>query len=153
MGRKGIGKLAALYLSRNYYVSSKRKNDQLLTYQMNFPKSKDIVDNEEPEMSFINNPKFCNDKFLKYDSGTMISMREVDLRGYAKISVDSLNNVLSDFYSINNLLNQNIKLKIVSSDEDINSDFKEIKKVTPFKNMVKILCFDEDTFNRINSSY
>ena len=32
MGRKGIGKLAALYLSNHYYVATKQKDTELLVY-------------------------------------------------------------------------------------------------------------------------
>lgn len=152
MGRKGIGKLAALYLSRHYYVSSKKIDSELITYEMDFSEEKESSNDESPQMILTQFTAFNNKEFLDFSHGTMIRMEDVDLKGYADISVASLNNVLSDFFSLNSL-NQKIYLKIVSNDLETNEEFILVEKETPFKNMVEILCFDTETYNRLSREY
>lgn len=42
MGRKGIGKLAALYLSNNYYILTKKKGDSIINqWEINLSKYQD----------------------------------------------------------------------------------------------------------------
>lgn len=50
MGRKGIGKLAALYLSRRYYISSKTLQTSNEIYKMDFSKEKEDINTESPEL-------------------------------------------------------------------------------------------------------
>ncbi|EIB6115831.1 ATP-binding protein [Enterococcus faecalis] len=153
MGRKGIGKLAALYLSRHYYVATKKENNQLYTYEMDFSREKEDSNDEHPEMNMVEFVNYDHNQFLSFSNGTMIRMENVDLKGYADVSVESLNNVLADFFAIDSIGDSNIYLKIITSESELEDDFKEVKKKTPFRNMVKIVCFDEETYKRINSTY
>lgn len=153
MGRKGIGKLAALYLSRHYFVSTKKENSDFNIFEMDFSNEKEDSNDEHPEMSAVSDLQCENKQFLEYKSGTMIRMENVDLKGYADVSVETLNNVLADFFAIDNISEQKIFLKVVTSDENAALDFEAVKKETPFRNMVKIVCFDQETFNRINGEY
>lgn len=150
MGRKGIGKLAALYLSRHYYISSKEAgNNTQLTYEMDFPTEKESLNDDFPELKLVPNIKFLNQDFNQYKSGTMVHMEKVDLTGYADFSLSILENVLSDFFSVDDLNDQNIFVKVVKSKSDISKKFEKVKKKIPFKNMAEILCFDEKTYNRL----
>lgn len=152
MGRKGIGKLAALYLSNHYFVASKTAQSKLSIYEMHFPK--DLQDSEEkPKMNLVSNFSLNNKSFLKYASGTMIRMENVDLTGYGDVSNSTLNNILGDFFSVNNLGNKKIQLKIVTKDSDESTSFKNVTKMVPFENMVKILCFDDETYERLHKKY
>lgn len=153
MGRKGIGKLAALYLSRHYYVATKKENDQLYTYEMDFSREKEDSNDEHPKMNTVDFSYYDNNQFLSFSNGTMIRMENVDLKGYADVSIESLNNVLADFFAIDSIGDRNIYLKIITSESELENNFKEVKKKTPFRNMVKIVCFDKETYNRINSTY
>ena len=153
MGRKGIGKLAALYLSRHYYVSTKTKGTKKLTYEMDFSKEKEDSNDEHPEMNSVSFHNFDNAFFNDFSSGTMIRMENVDLKGYADVSIKSLNNVLSDFFAIDSMSEKNIYLKIVTLDAEREVSFEKVKKVTPFNNMVQILCFDDETYSRLNKEH
>ncbi len=153
MGRKGIGKLAALYLSRRYYISSKTLQTSNEIYKMDFSKEKEDINTESPELVRIDEKNFDNSEFDSFSSGTMIRMEDVNLKGYASVSLETLNNVLADFFSVDNLNNQKIYLKIVTSKSDLNKDFSVVEKVVPFKNMVKILCFDDKTFGLLDKKY
>lgn len=152
MGRKGIGKLAALYLSNHYYVASKKSDSELNIYEMHFPKDKQN-DSEKPKMNLVPEISPNNIEFLNYPSGTMIRMENVDLTGYGEVSNSTLNNILSDFFSVTNLGQKKIQIKIVTKEEELSEDFKEVKKEVPFKNMVQIICFDDDTYGRLNQIY
>lgn len=153
MGRKGIGKLAALYLSRHYFISSKTKKGPLLTYEMNFSQKKESSNDEKPKLKIVDNIAFANKEFNNYDHGTMVHMEDVDLKGYADFSVQQLNNVLSDFFSVDSLKNQKIYFKVVRADEEMSQDFKLVKKEIPFKNMAQIICFDSQTYKRLHERY
>ena len=154
MGRKGIGKLAALYLSRHYSVSSKTKEGNSRTYEMDFSRDKETSDSEKPQLEYIKNPKITNEKFQNFKHGTIVRMENVDLRGYAEQSFKSLEAKLSDFFSTDNLKNQKIFLKIINNKSDLDEkEYKEIKKKISFETMTQILCFDERTFDRLNKKY
>lgn len=153
MGRKGIGKLSALFLSRHYYIATKKLNNDFYIYEMDFSIEKENSNEEQPQMTLVNEIDYDNNQFKKFTKGTMIRMEDVNLKGYADVSIDSLNNVLSDFFAIDDIDNRNIFLKVVTSDEEVSSEYVKVKKRTPFKNMVKIVCFDEATYVRLKDKY
>ncbi len=153
MGRKGIGKLAALYLSRKYYIASKTKNTDRIIYMMDFSKEKEDNNNEVPELVEVDSKEFSNSDFNAFNSGTMIRMENVNLKGYAKVSINTLKNVLADFFSVDNLNNQEIYLKVITSDDEKDIDFSLVEKLIPFKNMTDIFCFDNKTFDSLNERY
>lgn len=99
MGRKGIGKLAALYLTDNYEIITKKKNDILLHYGVDFSNYKD---EDEPIMSPILNSRIDPISSLYTDqksSYTVIFMKDVILRNYGEIAFSSLAIRLSNFFA------------------------------------------------------
>lgn len=153
MGRKGIGKLAALYLSNHYYVATKQKDTELLVYEMEFPNSELENDTKNPQMSSSSFDAFNNREFLDYESGTMIRMEKVNLTGYGDASIETLNSTLSDYFTVSNLNSQKIFLKVVKNDNDLKKEYTEVIKTIPFKNMVQITCFDKETYDELSEKY
>lgn len=153
MGRKGIGKLAALYLSNHYYVATKQKDTELLVYEMEFPNSELENDTQNPQMSSSSFDAFNNREFLHYESGTMIRMEKVNLTGYGDASIETLNSTLSDYFTVSNLNSQKIFLKVVKNDNDLKKEYTEVIKTIPFKNMVQITCFDKETYDELSEKY
>lgn len=153
MGRKGIGKLAALYLSNHYYVATKQKDTELLVYEMEFPDSELENDTQKPQMSSSSFDAFNNREFLHYESGTMIRMEKVNLTGYGDASIETLNSTLSDYFTVSNLNSQKIFLKVVKNDNDFKKEYTEVIKTIPFKNMVQITCFDKETYDDLSKKY
>ncbi|HEM6591425.1 ATP-binding protein [Streptococcus suis] len=153
MGRKGIGKLAALYLSNHYYVATKQKDTELLVYEMEFPNSELENDTQNPQMSSSSFDAFNNREFLHYESGTMIRMEKVNLTGYGDASIETLNSTLSDYFTVSNLNSQKIFLKVVKNDNDLKKEYTEVIKTIPFKNMVQITCFDKETYDELSKKY
>ena len=97
MGRKGIGKLAALYLSNKYYILTKQKNSEvsawkidLLGYESSdFPKMERVHD----QVSLINESIWKG-----FEHGTAISLTDVDLRRNGEKRIESLQRVFADYY-------------------------------------------------------
>lgn len=149
MGRKGIGKLAALFLSRHYFVSTKTSTTDLVTYEMNFTEEKENSNSENPSMQAVSTFNPVNRKFLDFEHGTMVRMENVNLRRYGTSAIDSLNNILADFFSIESISDQMIYVKVVSDVNSIDKPFSPVIKQVPYKNMVSIICFDSSTYDRL----
>ena len=97
MGRKGIGKLAALYLSKKYYIISKTKKEAS-AWCLN---SKDVNNSDIPRLDKINIDDITiesNDYWRKNDTGTMIKLTDVDLRNFGIQSLKGLKARLADFF-------------------------------------------------------
>lgn len=80
MGRKGIGKLAALYLSNNYYILTKKKGDLIINqWEINLSK---YQDSDFPKLDRISQKiTLVNEKLWeKNQQGTAIVLNNVDLR-------------------------------------------------------------------------
>ena len=106
MGRKGIGKLAALYLTDNYEIITKKENDILLHYGVDFSNYKD---EDEPIMSPVLNSQIdpITSEYIDQNSTfTVIFMKNVILRNYGDIAFSSLAIRLSNFFAFNMKVNE-----------------------------------------------
>jgi len=81
MGRKGIGKLAALYLSENYYLITKT-NDEASKCQMIYQENSDDED-EKPFLSETDHEINirCKEQWDSCSTGTLLQMNNVNLTG------------------------------------------------------------------------
>ncbi len=96
LGRKGIGKLAALYLSPVYIISSKC-NSKRTTWEVDTKKFKD---SDIPTLDQISND-IGFDTQLFWDkclSGTMIRLSDVNLHSIGGEKIKRLSAILSDYY-------------------------------------------------------
>lgn len=145
MGRKGIGKLAAFYLSNSYYLLTKTK-DEKNYYNIDFTKCEENP-NYNDYMNKIENLNFVNeDIFCQCETGTSIILNNVSFSGYGEKTFSVLNSELSEYFSFNNDSKQ-IFLKLVTKDEEINNEFIPIRKSIAFKNMTKIFYnLDQELF-------
>ena len=138
MGRKGIGKLAALYLSEDYYLLSKTDHSNL-KWQMTY---KENAQNEE-EKPFLSAIDYdvdlvCQDKWATCKTGTLLRLNHVNLTGLGEVAYDALARKLSNFFAIGSMGERNIYL-CVHSNNDMQVDFGEpIAKEIAFKNMAFI---------------
>lgn len=142
MGRKGIGKLAAFYLSNKYYVVTKTETEDNI-YEIDFTGYENGTiqedDNNHQYINKVNNLNFTY-KYIyeSLNSGTAIVMNNVSFVGYGEKSFAVLESELSELFSFGNV-DRKIYLKVVANDEEINNEFIEVKKRIAFKNMSKIL--------------
>lgn len=147
MGRKGIGKLAALYLSSSYYLISKSSNNETAWFF-------DMHNEEESEIPSLNRVSLSKVNILSKDywnpllSGTMIKLENVDLTNIGIQSIEGLKARLSDYYILDSL-NGKIEIAVRYHDDDPIL-FQQVTKNIAFKNFYAI--FDNtssDIKNRI----
>ena len=153
MGRKGIGKLAAFYLSNKYYVVTKTETEENI-YEIDFTGYENGTiqedDNNHQYINKVNNLNFTyKNIYESLNSGTAIVMNNVSFVGYGKKSFAVLESELSELFSFGSV-DRKIYLKVVANDKEINNEFIEVKKRIAFKNMSKILYnLDDEEFKNV----
>ncbi len=96
LGRKGVGKLAALYLSDNYYLFTKNSNEKS-AWQVDLRNAKD---NDIPALETYSGSEIINsaEKWKALSSGTLIKLTDVDLKKVGPERLKALPVMLSDYY-------------------------------------------------------
>lgn len=136
-GRKGIGKLAALYLSDCYKIIT-RKDDETTAWTVDVS---NMSENDTPRLKNVgidDVPIVCSDIWNngKFNTGTLIQLSNVNLERLGDAAIEALKHRLSNYFlfgSMNNKLqvciikNKNEKLK-----------FEPIVKNIAFDNMSSI---------------
>lgn len=136
LGRKGIGKLAALYLSPQYYLSTKTEKEKTCwTVDTTLFRDSDI-----PTMNQVDD---ANDAFViakdKWDScstGTMIHLSNVNLTRIGEERLKSLFAILSDYY-LPNVITSKVQVCVISNKND-SIVFVPIEKDICFETMCGI---------------
>ena len=137
MGRKGIGKLAALYLSESYYIVTKTNNSSL-TWQMQY-RENDADKEAKPSLARITNDIeiTCKKDWDSCITGTMIRMENVNLSGLGDAAFESLKRKLANSFALDSMDNRKIHLCVVDKvSQPIKFDL--LKKEIAFKNMAFI---------------
>lgn len=137
MGRKGIGKLAAFYLSNKYYLITKTKEENNV-YEIDFTHHEDGTKSEDDDtyMTKIDSVSFPNqDIYEKNLTGTALYMTNVNFVGYGEKTFSVLEGELAELFSLSS---KKIYLKIINNDEALDKDFVLVRKKIAFKNMAKI---------------
>jgi len=145
MGRKGIGKLAALYLSESYYIVTKT-NDSLLTWQMQY-KENEADKEKRPSLRRVDNniEITCEKLWQSCITGTMIRMDNVNLTGLGEAAFESLKRKLANNFAIDSMGNRKIYLCVVEKASQ-SIKFELLQKEIAFKNMAFIAySFDTKT--------
>lgn len=137
MGRKGIGKLAAFYLSNKYYLITKTVQEKN-AYEIDFTQHENGIKKEEDDtyMTKIDSLLFpeCN-IYNENSTGTALFLTNVNFSGYGDKSFAVLEGDLAELFCIKN---KNILLKVIKTNEDVNNEYISVKKKIAFKNMSKI---------------
>lgn len=137
MGRKGIGKLAAFYLSNKYYLITKT-NEEENFYEIDFTKHESGIKNEEDEtyMRKIDSLNFPELNIYKENhTGTALFLTNVNFSGYGDKRFDALEAELSELFRIKN---KEIFLKVIKDPDNIDNKYNLVRKKIAFKNMSKI---------------
>lgn len=131
MGRKGIGKLAALYMSNKYYLVSKKSGKET-AWCLN---ASDVKDSDIPKLDRCAVEDIgieCYKEWGSFETGTLIRLTNVNLTNFGVRSLEGLKARLSDFY-LTDALKGKIEVCVInSSDEEVR--FEEVKKSIAFKN-------------------
>lgn len=142
MGRKGVGKLAALYLSKKYYLISKTE-DEYSAWCLNAKdvKSSDIPRLDKVELSEIDIE--AKDFWNRNKTGTMVKLTDVDLRNFGIQSLRGLKARLGDFFLVDSLAGK-IEVAFLTHRGDA-IKFEKVSKEIAFKNMYAF--FDNTSAN------
>ncbi len=142
MGRKGIGKLAALYLSKKYYLISKTETESSAWCL----DALNVKDSDMPKLDRIDAGKIkieADSYWEKNKTGTMIKLTNVDLRNFGVQSLKGLKARLADFF-LENYLEDKMQVAFLTyQGEPI--IFENVKKEIAFKNMYAF--FDNTSSN------
>ena len=131
MGRKGIGKLAALYMSNKYYLVSK-KNGKETAWCLD---ASNVKDSDIPKLDkcIVSNIGIeCYQEWEKIQTGTLIRLTNVNLTNFGVKTLEGLKARLSDFYLTDELKGK-IEVCVINTAGD-NISFEEVKKSIAFKN-------------------
>lgn len=133
MGRKGIGKLAALYLSNKFCIFTKSKiTHELSAWELDVSKTEDEDTPQLVKQNKIYQGIFKKE-FDKCKGGTIISLENVDLTGFAERTFEALKVKLSNLF-LYDKLSTDVKICIREQEND-EYIFKPIEKQIAFKNM------------------
>lgn len=148
MGRKGIGKLAALYLSENYYLITKTRDEES-KWQMIYQENSDDED-EKPFLSETDHEINirCKEQWDSCATGTLLQMNKVNLSGLGDVAYSALSKKLSNFFALDSMGERNIFL-CVNDGDDKDIIFQAIQKEIAFKNMAFIDYNSKDEKSKI----
>ena len=145
-GRKGIGKLATLFLSKKYYIVSK-KAGVTTAWMLD---STDKNDNDVPELIRVNASEVGienRELWEQYDTGTLVKLVDVNMSGFAEKKFKSLKLRLADYYLLDNI-NAEIEVAYIT-DSRQRATFEKVEKKTAFKNFFAF--FENDLENNLSS--
>lgn len=131
-GRKGIGKLATLFLSKKYYIVSK-KNGIETAWMLD---STNASESDVPELIRVTIDDVCIENkeiWDSFESGTLIKSVGVDLVGFAEGKLDSLKMNLANYYLLNNI-GAVIEVAYKTKPKQ-KVEFSKVSKVIGFKNL------------------
>ena len=141
-GRKGIGKLAALYLSSTYQIISV-KNNTRTAWEVNVEGK---GDNDTPCLEAISGndiSPICVDIWnnIQKKSGTIIRLLHVDLARIGERAIEALKQRLSNYFLFDSL-SSSLHICIIRKPSD-HLSFEEVKKQIAFDNMSHIYYSDK----------
>ncbi len=135
MGRKGIGKLAALYLSNQYYILSKKKAKEVIQWEIDLPAYDDSdfpkLDKVEDRVELVN-----EDIWNQFKTGTTIRLTNVDLRRNGSVRMESLRRILADFFLLD-AIGASIYVAVKTNAVD-NVEFQKVEKSIAFRNFYAV---------------
>jgi len=135
LGRKGIGKLAALYLSPEYFLYTKKEEGQS-AWRVN---TQEYSDSDFPTMNQVDyntDRLIASKQWNNQKKGTMIHLSCVDLRKIGEERLKRLPISLTDYY-LDTVINCKIKVCVLQTEND-ELMFEEIKKNISFETMYAI---------------
>lgn len=142
MGRKGIGKLAALYLSNQYCIFTKKADGLENRWEVNLSK---YEDSEFPKLDRLKRQIILVNNLVweRFDCGTAIKLENVDLRRNGEKKIEALRRVFADFYLLD-ALTATIYVAVKKQKHE-RVEFKPVQKKIAYKNFYAL--FDNSGHN------
>lgn len=151
-GRKGIGKLAALYLSDSYQIISK-KNDLITAWSVNVAGKGDTdVPSLEP-IDILNIQPVCVDIWNSdaCKQGTMIRLLDVNLTRIGDRAIDALKHRLSNYFLFDSI-DSTLQICVIRNTGDAVS-FENVEKQIAFDNMSHIYYSDSSCIDNTSDTF
>ena len=130
LGRKGIGKLAALYLTGSYFIYTKTTDD-IGAWKI------DVSDYKDSDIPCLMRTNNISGKLIslweQFKSGTLLRLCNVDLRKIGEARLRALPVILADYY-LSEIVHCDIRICIIQNQED-ELKFIPIRKQISFKTM------------------
>lgn len=137
-GRKGIGKLAALFLSKHFYLETRHIG---VTTSWELDARDDVISDEDTPVlqSTEGNPTTENDELWRqFASGTRLTLLNVDLTGYGPKSISALGARLANQFLLSEQEGSQILLGVRDSNAATKTNFVPVKKNVAFLNLAEI---------------
>ena len=137
LGRKGIGKLAALFLSDSFSIITKKENTSVTCWKLDVS----MLDNDAtPQLEAVSienykDIKSCQE-LLEVGHGTIISLKNVKLKGMGGKAFEGLEQKLSNLF-LYDKLSQHIWIKLIENNQT-KYEFKLVSKHIAFKNLAYV---------------
>lgn len=144
MGRKGIGKLAALFLSNKYFLISKT-GKETSAWCLD---SSHVKDSDVPHLDKVDTNELdieAKNEWNKFKTGTMVKLTNVDLTNFGEKTLAGLKARLADFYLLDSLKGKIEAAILTDASSKIN--FEEVNKSIAFKNMYAFYNNSEKDFS------
>ena len=133
MGRKGVGKLAGMYLSDRYYLISKTGSEEG-SWCLDMRQHSDY---DNPCLERVSDAKIiCADKWNAIVTGTMIKLVDVDLRGVGDKTIEGMKKTFADYFVLGCL---STKIHVAVRESSYQKiDFNTVSKQINFGSMTAI---------------
>lgn len=138
-GRKGIGKLAALFLSKRFFLETRHAEGES-SWELD-ARDGNVNDDENPQLlSVVDVPSTPNDELWRQlTSGTRLILTEVDLTGYGPQSINALGSRLANQFLLPVSGTPGIRLWVRSSNLKTQPDYVTVEKSVAFFNLVDVV--------------
>jgi hypothetical protein len=137
MGRKGIGKLAALYLSQHFYLVTTGSSGTT-SWELDARQGR-IQDDENPRLVGVEGATLDLDSAIwdRLASGTYVSMRDVDLSGHGARAIEALSARLANQFLLDGG-DRRILVRNRTGETRNSSEYKPAKRNIAYRNLVFI---------------
>ena len=129
MGRKGIGKLAALYLSNSFRIYSKKLENCATAWELDVSNLDDDDTPQLVEIDFRTEESVFGKALETEKHGTVVSLSNVDMSRLGDRAMESIEEKLSNFF-LYDQMSQNIYIKIIKKDDDLAENYKKIRETS-----------------------
>lgn len=138
-GRKGIGKLAALFLSPHFYLST-RHEEGASSWELDAREAEVNLD-AHPRLTAVDSaPSTPNDKrWARLATGTRLTMLGVDLTGYGTQAVNALGTRLANQFLLPASATPQILLWVQTSSKQSAPAYRPVEKSIAFGNLAEIV--------------
>lgn len=138
MGRKGVGKLAALFLTKKFEFLTCKKGASETYWQFDF---EDRANMQPMLVQIDSNPFVLKTLFNKKHKGTLLKLFDVNLTNMAEEAINGLSLIMANYFIYENMPKVKVQFFTRFTDSDV-IDFEnpiEMKKKVAFKNMIALM--------------